>query len=89
MIPNWQAALDNAIARLAPGGELHVVDFGGQAGLPRWFRVGLRHWIGMFDVTPRDHLEAALKIRAAKMGADLRLIRPYGDYAQYARLKLA
>ena len=37
---------------LAPGGELHVVDFGGQERLPGWFRAGLRQWLGLFHVTP-------------------------------------
>ena len=35
MIPGWQAVLERALAWLAPGGELHVVDFGGQERLPR------------------------------------------------------
>ena len=33
MIPQWRAALDQAVALLAPRGELHIVDFGGQRGL--------------------------------------------------------
>src|ERR1700761_217560 len=34
MIPDWERVLDAAIARLNPGGQLHVVDFGDQEGLP-------------------------------------------------------
>jgi S-adenosylmethionine-diacylgycerolhomoserine-N-methlytransferase len=49
MIPDWQSAIDNALAMLAPGGAIGVVDFhvprggGGLSGLvnrhfwPRWF----------------------------------------------------
>ena len=33
------------MAAVAPGGELHVVDFGQQAGLPAWFRGGLSAWL--------------------------------------------
>jgi S-adenosylmethionine-diacylgycerolhomoserine-N-methlytransferase len=35
MMPGWQAVLARALIWLAPGGELHVVDFGGQEGLCR------------------------------------------------------
>ena len=41
MIPDWNGAIDRALALLAPGGELHIVDFGGQSGLPGLFRSGL------------------------------------------------
>ena len=34
MIPPWEAVTAQAIARLSPGGSLHLVDFGDQAGLP-------------------------------------------------------
>src|ERR1700753_281397 len=34
MIPDWEAVLDSAIGHLAPGGRMHVVDFGGQERLP-------------------------------------------------------
>jgi S-adenosylmethionine-diacylgycerolhomoserine-N-methlytransferase len=45
MIPDWRAAIDNAIAMLAPGGALGVVDFhvapehgwATRAFWPRWF----------------------------------------------------
>jgi S-adenosylmethionine-diacylgycerolhomoserine-N-methlytransferase len=88
VIPAWQLALDRAIAMLAPGGELHIVDFGGQTGLPRWFRSVLRGWLELFHVTPRDYLETALKARAKKVNATLTVERPYRDYAQYVRFKL-
>jgi S-adenosylmethionine-diacylgycerolhomoserine-N-methlytransferase len=88
MIPAWQLALDRAIAMLAPGGELHIVDFGGQSVLPRWFRTVLRRWLELFHVTPRDYLETALKARAKKANATLIIERPYRDYAQYVRFKL-
>jgi S-adenosylmethionine-diacylgycerolhomoserine-N-methlytransferase len=56
MIPDWQAALRQAAALLAPGGRIAIVDFGDQSGLPRWFARGLREWLRRFDVTPRDSL---------------------------------
>jgi S-adenosylmethionine-diacylgycerolhomoserine-N-methlytransferase len=85
MIPDWQAAIEHAIALLAPGGELHIVDFGTQARLPRWFKHLLRRWLALFHVSPRDRLEQWLNERAAQTGATLAVERPYRDYAQYAR----
>src|SRR6516225_5936051 len=52
MIPGWQVVLARALTWLAPGGELHIVDFGGQEGLPDWFRTSLRSWLGLFHVEP-------------------------------------
>jgi S-adenosylmethionine-diacylgycerolhomoserine-N-methlytransferase len=82
MIPGWEAALDRAVAMLAPGGELHIVDFGGQSGLPRVFKYVLRRWLALFHVTPRDGLEKFLTGRALDVGASLTIERPYRDYAQ-------
>ena len=87
MIPGWQAAIDRAIALLAPGGELHIVDFGTQERLPRFFRMLLRRWLTLFHVTPRDALEEWLARRAAETGATLSFERPYRTYAHYARFK--
>jgi S-adenosylmethionine-diacylgycerolhomoserine-N-methlytransferase len=89
MIPDWPAVIDGAIAILAPGGELHIVDFGGQEHLPGVFRTLLRRWLALFHVTPRDEMEEALRARAQAAGASLTFERPYRDYAQYAVLRLA
>lgn len=83
MIPEWEKALAQSVLWLQPGGELHLVDFGGQERLPRWFRGGLRSWLSMFHVIPRDTLEAAL----ARLPATLEVRtfdRPHLGYAQYA-----
>lgn len=87
MIPQWRDVLDVAIALLAPSGELRIVDFGGQEGLPPGFRSLLRRWLTLFHVTPCDELEAALKARAAAAGAALAFERPYRGYAQYATVR--
>jgi S-adenosylmethionine-diacylgycerolhomoserine-N-methlytransferase len=88
MIPQWEAVIDHALAILGPGGELHIVDFGGQRRLPDVFRTLLRRWLAVFHVTPRDGLEAALRERAHAHNALLIFARPYRDYAQYAVLRL-
>lgn len=84
MIPAWQDAVVEAISWLAPDGELHIVDFGGQERLPFLFRTGLRRWLAQFHVSPRDGLEAELEMLAGRAGALTRFDRPYGGYAQYA-----
>jgi S-adenosylmethionine-diacylgycerolhomoserine-N-methlytransferase len=88
MIPQWEAVIDHAISILGPGGELHIVDFGGQRRLPGVFRTLLRRWLAVFHVTPRDDLEEALEARAHARNALLIFARPYRDYAQYAVLRL-
>lgn len=64
MIPDWQRAVDAAIAALNPGGQLHIVDFGQQEDLPRWFRTMLKAWLGKFHVTPRADLREVLEAQA-------------------------
>jgi S-adenosylmethionine-diacylgycerolhomoserine-N-methlytransferase len=88
MIPDWPRVLDAAIALLAAGGSLHVVDFGGQEQLPQSFRTMLLRWLTLFDVTPRGDLEATLKRLASRPGADLRVERPLRGYVQLAVLTL-
>jgi S-adenosylmethionine-diacylgycerolhomoserine-N-methlytransferase len=87
MIPQWQAALDRGLKCLAPHGVLHIVDFGSQSGLPNWFRDALRRWLSLFEVTPRDGLEAALAARARGSGTLLSIERPFRDYTIYASLR--
>jgi S-adenosylmethionine-diacylgycerolhomoserine-N-methlytransferase len=84
MMPGWHAVLERALTWLAPGGELHVVDFGGQERLPRWFRCGLRQWLQLFHVTPRDALEGELTLLGLRAGALTVFERPFRGYAQYA-----
>lgn len=87
MIPQWRAVADHAASLLLPGGELHIVDFGGQENLPAWVRVALRLWLARFDVNPRDDLAAQLSLGATRRGAELKVERPYRGYAQYAVLR--
>jgi S-adenosylmethionine-diacylgycerolhomoserine-N-methlytransferase len=87
MIPDWRGALDVAMAMVPPGGQLHIVDFGGQEHLPATFRGLLRTWLAQFHVAPVDGLEVALQARSDALGTALVITRPYRGYAQYAVLQ--
>lgn len=56
MIPDWEMALARAYSAVAPGGALHIVDFGDGAGLPGLARKALWAWLAHFHVTPRLEL---------------------------------
>lgn len=81
MIPPWQAVLSQASQMLAPGGELHIVDFGQQERLPKFFRSLLRKWLAWFHVTPRAELRESLEEVARSQGASLQFVTVKGGYA--------
>lgn len=81
MIPPWQEAIQSATRMLAPGGELHIVDFGQQERLPRLFRSLLRKWLGWFHVTPRAELRESIEKLARAEGAAVRFTAVRGGYA--------
>jgi S-adenosylmethionine-diacylgycerolhomoserine-N-methlytransferase len=59
MIPDWRRALDNAVAMLAPGGRLGVVDFHLPAGAGAAARTFWRRWFGHSGVRlTGEHLPA-------------------------------
>jgi S-adenosylmethionine-diacylgycerolhomoserine-N-methlytransferase len=81
MIPLWREALGHALDVVAPGGSLHVVDFGDCAGLPRPFKAGLRRWLAAFDVTPRDNFCASLTALTAERGMVCEIESRFRGYA--------
>ena len=81
MIPDWEAALAQALSVVAPGGRLHVVDFGQQEQLPGWFRALLRGWLAKFHVTPREELFSAAERIGQSIGAEVRTRSLYRGYA--------
>jgi S-adenosylmethionine-diacylgycerolhomoserine-N-methlytransferase len=78
MIPDWKQSLRSAIAALAPGGRLHVVDFGDLRGLGRPVEVLLRAWLGLFHVAPREELLRTLEQGLGSRGS---LVLLPGRYA--------
>jgi S-adenosylmethionine-diacylgycerolhomoserine-N-methlytransferase len=88
MIPDWEKAIDCALDVLGPDGSLHIVDFGQQEGLPRWFRNLLCKWLTRFHVTPRKTLRTVLAQRAAARGAAITFETIGRGYAWHAVIKI-
>lgn len=86
MIPDWQSAIDRGIEALGPDGSLHIVDFGQQERLPRWFQRGLQAWLARFHVTPRPDLKSVLEERAAAQSLRLTFEPLWRGYAWHAVL---
>ena len=89
MIPDWEAAIDAAIAALKPGGSLHIADFGQQERLPRFIGRALKAWLARFHVTPRLDLKEVLQQRADRANARLEFRSLGGGYAWLATYRRA
>lgn len=88
MIPGWRQALEQGVAAIAPGGSLHIVDFGQCERLPGAFKRGLFAFLAHYTVTPRASLEEEIARVAETHGlrcAFHRLHRGYTDYAVLRR----
>jgi S-adenosylmethionine-diacylgycerolhomoserine-N-methlytransferase len=88
MIPQWEGAVAAALTALRPGGSLHIVDFGRQEHLPRWFKRMLRAWLSRFHVSPRDSMREVLESACQRSGASLLIHTLYGGYAVHAVVTL-
>ena len=70
MIPQWRTVMAEAAAHLAPGGELHIAEFGDMAQLPSWSRSAMYTWLRWYHVTPRpDLFEAAASVASSFGGS--------------------
>jgi S-adenosylmethionine-diacylgycerolhomoserine-N-methlytransferase len=79
MIPDWRRALGAVGGVLAPGGRLHIVDFGDFSGLGRLGAAALRLWLRHFHVEPRSEILRTLE-QAQRGPGDSLWIAP-GRYA--------
>lgn len=86
MIPDWQQALVTATERLAPAGELHVVDFGPCSGLPSMTKSILYAWLQRFHVTPRASLFEAFEQLAKTREMVCQNTLTHRGYSQHAVL---
>ncbi|MEO1207363.1 MAG: class I SAM-dependent methyltransferase [Pseudomonadota bacterium] len=87
MIPPWREALPVAYRAVKPGGSLHIVDFGQQSELPKWFKSGLDRWLAKFSVEPRADLEEAMREVAEQDGGALEFQQLMRDYARLGVLR--
>jgi S-adenosylmethionine-diacylgycerolhomoserine-N-methlytransferase len=87
MIPDWEGALGHAAGLLAPGGELHLVDFGDLGGLPGPFARMLLAWLAKFHVAPRAEMPAVAARIAAAHGLSLASERGALGYFQWHVLR--
>lgn len=81
MIPPWQEAINQGFQALAEDGTLHIVDFGQQEELPRWFRAILMKWLAFFHVEPREELAGVAASLADKHGRKGKFTALYKGYA--------
>lgn len=86
MIPEWRTALQHAATLVAPGGELHVVDFGSCEMLPRFVKLSLYRWLKAFHVTPREDLAAVGRTIAGSCNMTADAATSHRDYAVHLRL---
>ena len=81
MIPPWQEAINQGFKALAKDGTLHIVDFGQQEELPRWFRAILMKWLALFHVEPREELAGVAASLADKHERKGKFTALYKGYA--------
>lgn len=87
MIPQWQQVIRESLSHLAPGGTLHIVDFGDQSRLPRWFKSALYTWLNWYHVTPRQDLFAVCHTLAAEENASSSGTILYRGFAWIAKIR--
>ncbi|MGH1419894.1 MAG: class I SAM-dependent methyltransferase [Hyphomicrobiaceae bacterium] len=86
MIPGWVLALNHAAGMLAPGGELHIVDFGQCERLPKAFKRMLFAFLSHYTVTPRYDFEPHICDTAQLHGLSVEFQRLHRGYTDYAKL---
>lgn len=84
MIPGWESVLEQAFRLLAPGGELHIVDFGDLKDQPAWRKTALYTWLRWYHVTPRADLFDVCRKLAQKHGFTTGQRLLYGGFAWIA-----
>ncbi|MBP7721804.1 MAG: class I SAM-dependent methyltransferase [Alphaproteobacteria bacterium] len=87
IIPPWRESVDHALTLLKSGGEIHIVDFGAQAGLPAPFRAFVFWWLKQFHVYHKPEILNYLRRLELEKKGTLKVIPLYKGYADYAVFK--
>ncbi len=86
MIPAWQGVVEQAIDLLAPGGSLHIVDFGDMKGQSAWRKSALYTWLRWYHVTPRGDLFELCDNLASRHGCESGRTVLYGGFTWIATI---
>ena len=89
MIPDWEAVIKHAASQLAPGGALHIVDFGTMERMPAAARGAMLAWLRRFSVTPRRDLTSVAHANARERGLQCSFRHGWLDYCAHAVLQRA
>lgn len=87
MIPRWETALAHAATMIAPGGALHVVDFGQCEHLPKAFQLALFAFLAHYTVAPRADLKRSIREVAKRHGLSSDFRRLHRGYTEYCILR--
>ncbi|MCC6598137.1 MAG: class I SAM-dependent methyltransferase [Alphaproteobacteria bacterium] len=87
IIPPWRESIDHALTLLPPGGEMHIVDFGGMDAQPLWFRKAIFFWLALFHVYHKPEILSHLKSLEAENLGQLSIQHLYRGYAYIAIFK--
>lgn len=89
IIPPWRESIDHALELLPSGGEIHIVDFGGQNRMPRFIRGILFWFLRQFHVYYKPEILRYLKQMNRKEQGSLTIEHLYRGYAFHAVFKKA
>ncbi len=89
MVDGPELAVRAAVSHLAPGGTLHIVDFGDMAGLPGWFRGAMAAWLAKFHVRYRPEVAATLAALATTGAGTIDTLEVARRYALLLRFAKA
>jgi S-adenosylmethionine-diacylgycerolhomoserine-N-methlytransferase len=87
IIPPWQESVDHALELLPEGGEIHVVDFGGQEDLPKWFSKFVFWWLDQFHVYHKPEILNYMKRLEAEGKGTMEVTHMFKRYAYRAVFK--
>ena len=87
MIPDWEEAIERAVEQLAPGGSLHIVDFGRMDTMAAAPRSAFLKFLAHYNVTPRRDLEVALRSATHRHNLSMTFETAKAGYCVYAVIR--